>query len=366
MKVVVQVLVVLGFSLLHPHPGFPGDASAKDQTAVAEVNGKAITARELDEPLAAQIQELERQIAALTTEKLDEASRQQQKYELEQQIFELRRKKLDELIDQKLLQGEAARRGMTVEELLAKEVVPRVPPVTDEQVDRFYEQYKNRMVQRPEAELKQKVREILKKHRLLHEQQKYSQTLRTDAKITTLLVPPVLRIQVGVAGAPLKGPESAPVTIVKFEDFDCPFCQQAQTTLGLVMARYGGKVKLVHRDFPIEQLHPSAQQAHEAARCANDQGKFWAYHDALYADERKRSRDDLKALAEQTGLDLPAFEQCLIKRTHRNDVQRDVDEGARLGIKATPVFFINGRQLTGAQPLEQFTQVIDDELARSR
>ena len=152
-----------------------------------------------------------------------------------------------------------------------------------------------------------------------------------------------------MAGAPFKGPETAPVTIVKFEDFDCSFCQRAQATLAQLLARYGGQVKLVHRDFPIDPLHGKSL-AHEAARCADHQGKFWTYHDALYA--------------EAIGLDVGAFEQCLTGGTDRAVVQRDVDEGSRVGVKATPTFFINGRPLVGAQPLERFIQMIDDELVR--
>ena len=166
-----------------------------------------------------------------------------------------------------------------------------------------------------------------------------------------------------MAGAPFKGPETAPVTIVKFEDFDCSFCQRAQATLAQLLARYGGQVKLVHRDFPIDPLHGKSL-AHEAARCADHQGKFWTYHDALYASTRKSTSEELQAHAEAIGLDVGAFEQCLTGGTRRAVVQRDVDEGNRVGVEATPTFFINGRPLVGAQPLERFIQMIDDELVR--
>jgi len=272
---------------------------------------------------------------------------------------------LDEVIGQQLLSEEAAKRGMSSEEVLAKEAYSTVPAVTEEQVEGFYERYKHNLVQRPEAELKEKARRILEKYRLINARQKYIASLRAQARVSTFLTAPILRLEVSVAGAPFKGAETAPVTIVTFEDFNCSFCQQAQATLAQLLARYGGQVRLVHRDFPIDRLHPTAL-AHEAARCADHQGKFWAYHEALYASTRKSTSEELKAHAEAVGLDVGAFERCLTSGTHRAEVLQDVNEGSRVGVKATPTFFINGRPLVGAQPLERFIQVIDDELARLR
>ena len=169
-----------------------------------------------------------------------------------------------------------------------------------------------------------------------------------------------------VDGAPSKGPGAAPVTIVKFEDFQCPFCKQAQATEAQLLSRYGNKVKLVHRDFPISSIHPLAWKAHEAARCANEQGKFWPYHDLLYTNAPKLSVDDLKAYAKEAGLTMPAFEQCLTSEKYKTLVQKDVDEGTRLGVSGTPTFFINGRVLSGAQPLATFAGIVDEELTESR
>ena len=125
-------------------------------------------------------------------------------------------------------------------------------------------------------------------------------------------------------------------------------------------------MKVVHRDFPIDQLHPQARKAHEAARCANEQAKFWAYHDKLYENAPRAAPEHLRAYARDVGLNLPAFEQCLASGKYRAAVQKDVEEGQRLGVTGTPSFFINGRQVTGAQPLETFAGAIDEELARTR
>lgn len=142
------------------------------------------------------------------------------------------------------------------------------------------------------------------------------------------------------------------MAIVEFTDFHCPFCKKVQSTLARVRSRYGEKVKFVHRDPPIDQLHPNARKAHEAARCANEQGKFWTYHAALYANAPKAGPADLQAYAREGGLDVSAFVQCVTSGKYQAAVQQDVDEGRRLGVTGTPAFLINGRMLTGAQSLE--------------
>ena len=156
------------------------------------------------------------------------------------------------------------------------------------------------------------------------------------------------------------------MTIVEFSDFHCPFCQRVLPTLAQLATQYGAKVKLVFRDYPLDQLHPQSRQAHEAARCANEQGKFWAYHDLLFANAPKTSPEQLKASAQEAGLDLPAFDQCLSSGKYQTTVQQDIEAGTHAGVTGTPAFFINGRLLSGAQPLESFARVIEEELARAR
>jgi protein-disulfide isomerase len=169
---------------------------------------------------------------------------------------------------------------------------------------------------------------------------------------------------VSVQGAPFKGGEKAAVTIVEFSDFHCPFCRQVISTLAQLEARYGDKIKLVFRDFPIESLHPGATKAHEAARCANEQGKFWLYHDKLFASSPSSSPEVFKGLAKEVGLDVTGFETCFDSGKYQAAVKKDIDDGNRLGVTGTPAFFINGRLVTGAQPLEAFARIIDDELTR--
>jgi len=309
--------------------------------SLATVNGHAITSEEIEKALGAQLSNLQ------------------------EQIYKLKRQKLEELINATLLTKEARKRDMSVPALLDAEVTSKVGLVTEQEVEKFYEQNKARL-QGDEATLKRQIREQLQNEKITARKQEYFQTLRSGAKIVvSLKPPPVFRAKLSVDGAPFKGPGTAPVTIVKFEDFQCPFCKQAQATEAQLLSRYSTKIRLVHRDFPIDSIHPLARKAHEAARCANEQGKFWEYHDTLYTNAPKASVDDLKAYAKQVGLNVSAFEQCLASGKYKGPVQKDVDEGSRLGVNGTPTFFIDGRVLSGAQPLETFVGIVEDELTRS-
>jgi protein-disulfide isomerase len=207
---------------------------------------------------------------------------------------------------------------------------------------------------------------LLQQQKLNARQEAFLASLRSNAKIVDRLEPPLAaRVDVPIDGAPVRGPADARVTVVEFSDFECPFCKRANGTMASLLEKYSGKIKLVYRDFPLEAIHPLARKAAEAARCARDGGKFWEYHDVLFAESPKLAPEDLKRYAVQVGLDAAKFNACLASGSQSASVQSDIDEGQRLGITATPVFFINGRSVKGAQPTEAFARVIDDELSRS-
>ncbi len=319
--------------------GLPLEArTAPGSTPLAEVDGQAITAEEVEKALGAQLRKLE------------------------EQVYEIKRQKLEALIGERLLAREAAKRGVPVQALLDAEVTPKVGLVTEQEIETFYQANKGQL-RGEEAAVRERIRGHLQNQRLATRREAFVQTLRSRAKVAVHLeAPPVSRAEVAVDGAPFLGPATAPVTIVEFSDFHCPFCKRVLPTLTQLRSRYGEKVKLVFRDFPIGSLHPQASKAAEAARCAHDQGKFWDYHDLLFANAPKGGPEQLKAYAQQVGLDLPSFEQCLSSGIHQAAVQRDVEEGTRLGVTGTPAFFINGRLLSGAQPLESFVRVIEQEL----
>jgi protein-disulfide isomerase len=278
--------------------------------------------------------------------------------QLEQQRYDITRRALENAIAERLLEAEAARRGILIEGLLESEVHAKVKDPTAQEVEAFYEQQKER-IRRPLAEVRLQVVEALKSIRAGQLQDELVASLREKGDVELRLEP--LRVPVNLAGAPLRGPADAPVTIVEFSDFQCPFCKSIQPVVQELRQRYPEQVSWRFKDLPLISIHPGAQSAAEAARCAGDQGKFWEYRDALFKAERI-SREMHKGVAESLGLDSEPFLACLQSEKYRDAVQGDSKEAQELGIGGTPTFVINGIVLSGAQPLEEFTRVIESEL----
>jgi protein-disulfide isomerase len=314
------------------------EVGAQVPDTAAEVNGVAITTTEVDAKLGNNLAQLQ------------------------EQIYSMRQKQLEMMIDQKLLENESAKRGVTIAALVEAEITSRVNEATSADAEKFYKDNKNSL-QGDFKTIGEQIRNFLTAQRVQARQQEFMKTLRSGVKIDVLLKrPPIFRSEVSVEGAPIRGEASAPVTIVEFSDFHCPFCRKTQPVLDELRARYGAKIKLVYRDFPLDSLHPQARAAAEASHCAMDQGKFWEFHDRLFKID-DASQAALSRIAKETGLDFATFETCRSSGKYKNVVQVSTLEGARLGLSATPTFFINGRLLVGAQPIEAFVTIIEEELA---
>ena len=178
-----------------------------------------------------------------------------------------------------------------------------------------------------------------------------------------MLEPPRVTLDI-TDDEPAKGPEDAPIVLVEYSDFQCPYCARAQPSVAQVLQTYGDKVRLVFRDFPLA-MHDNAQLAAEAGQCAAEQGQFWEYHDVLFANARALAASDLQQYATDLGLDMIPFNSCLESGRHTNGVQADLASGQARGVSGTPAFFINGRLLSGAQPFSAFQKIIDEELEQS-
>ena len=265
---------LLGLSLLPTWGCRPRNDSEK----IAEVDGAVITQTELSRSAG----------KALSNAR--------------EQLYKLERQKLDEYIGATLLTREAQNRNVSVSTLLDQEVTSKVAAITDEEIKNFYDSNKDRL--RLEiSKVRDQIREYLKDRKVEAKKIEFLSALRAKAKVTTYLKPPpVYRADVSVTAAPIRGTEKALVTIVKFEDFQCPYCKTVQPTFLDVLKRYDGKLRLVHKDLPLDAIHPQARPAAEAARCAGDQGKFWEYHDKLYAQSPKLAVEDLKSAAKEIGL----------------------------------------------------------------
>lgn len=313
-----------------------------DRAKVAEVDGQVILASELQKYAG-------RELSAQR-----------------ENLYKVEKQKLEEYISAFLLTQEAKKRGVSVEAVLDQEVNSKILPVGDDEIDVFYKSNKARIAMDLDK-AREQLRSYLHNQKIQAQKALFLKSLRSKAKVVTYLKPPpIFRAELSVAGEPSKGSEKAPVTIVKFEDFHCPFCKHVQPTFNELLSRYNGKIRLVHKDLPLETLHPQARQAAEAARCAYEQGKFWEYHDTLYANSPKASADDLKSYAKEVGLNVDSFDHCFASGKYRAVVQQNLNEGANLGLTGTPTFFINGREISGNQPVEAFEAIIDEELARGK
>jgi protein-disulfide isomerase len=286
--------------------------------------------------------------------------------EQRERFYHLQKQKLEEYVDAVILTREAKKSGVSVGTLLDWEVHSKIMPITDDEIEVFYSSNQSRLGT-DLKESREQIREFLRVKKIETQKTLYLKSLRSNSRIETYLKPPPpFRAEVPITGAPSKGPESAPVTIVKFEDYQCPFCKQVQPTFVELFKQYDGKVRLVHKDLPLEAIHPLARQTAEASRCANEQGKFWSYHDKLYASAPKLSAEDLKNYAKEVGLNVWLFDRCFTTGKYRATVEKDLSDGVQLGLTGTPTFFINGREISGAQSLETFVTMIDEELGRAK
>jgi protein-disulfide isomerase len=320
-------------------------APATGPEIVATVAGKPISRAELDTRLKA-----DRQASA-------------QMFDVENQRYEVLEGVLDNMIDESLFSAEAKHRGVTVDQLLAAEVDGKITPVTEAEKRSQYESIKERVKGQPEADVLRQIESGMRQERQAERRAAFAYELWKKANATIALDAPRLSVEPG--DGPAQGPASAPVTIVEFSDFQCPYCARAAITLRELKKQYGERVRLVFRHFPLRQIHPHAEKAAEAASCAGEQGHFWEMHDRLFENQAQLELADLKRRASDLHLNTAAFDRCLDSGRAASRVQRDAAAGEELGVRGTPGIFINGRVFRGALPLQRFARVVDGELARA-
>jgi protein-disulfide isomerase len=262
----------------------------------------------------------------------------------------------------RLLAAEARKRKVSVDELLALEVDSAVPQPADDVVVQFYNENKPRL-EGTLADNASAIRDYLKSEKRQTVYETFVADLKKSYGVKSYLEPS--RTTIATAGRPSKGPANAPVTIVEFSDFECPFCRALFPTLERIEADYKDKLRVVYMQFPLATMHTHARNAAEASLCAYEQNKFWQLHDAMFNDQQNLSVADLKQKAAKLSLDMKAFNTCLDSDKYLAEIQSDMEEGVRVGISGTPALFINGRLLIGAQPYGDIQKIIEDELRRS-
>jgi len=261
-----------------------------------------------------------------------------------------------------LVEAAAAARGITADALL-EEIIGDQLEVSEDDVRSFYIQNQSAMQGRTYEAMESQVRDYLENQIRETALEEFAAEAAVESNVEYVLGP--FRVELDIAGAPFIGPEDAPVTMVEFSDFECPYCESFVPTLEQVKATYPEQVKVVFLQFPLRQIHPNAQKSGEASLCAFEQDKFWEAHDLYFAERSSLTVPDLKEKAERLGLDTEAFATCLDTGKYADRVQAEIDTGIAVGVTGTPAVFINGRPLPGgAVPFEMVAELIDDELER--
>ena len=342
---ILVVAAVLGVvACQSPRSAQPSQQQKQDpSTPVARIAGKTITAGELDDAVKKDLTQLDQQY--------------------QEQRYQIRRNQLESMLRQRAFDDKAKAKGVTREELVNKEIAAKIPEPGDDEIRALYDRAKAGGQQLPPFDqVKPDIARFIKNQKGQQMLADYYDGLKKEMGVEVLLPayqPPKVAVD---ATGPSKGPATAPVTIVEFSDYECPFCVRAEPTVKEVLDAYPGKIKLVYRDYPLP-MHKQAPKAAEAAHCAGDQGKYWEMHDKLFAANGKLAPADLKASARQiSGIDAGKFDQCLDSGSKAAEVEKNRKAGEDAGVSGTPAFFINGRLLSGAQPAEAFKAAIDEEL----
>ncbi len=311
---------------------------------VATWSGGEILSTELDETISTELTKIEAEYVTSS--------------------HEARQNGLDALLGEKVLEAEAKKRGLDgVEALLKAEINDKLSEPTEEEIKSFYTVMARRMGGRSIDEVRPAIVGEIKRRATAERFETFMGEMRRAYAVkTSLPAPEMPRIPVSVDDDPFIGPEDAPITIVQFAEFQCPYCGRAKDVIDQLMEKYEGKIKMVYRDFPLS-FHDRAIPAAIAANCAGEQGQYWPMFDLLMSNQRALTDADLTGHATKLSLDLDKWNTCREDPAQAQEVQKDFEDGSKAGVQGTPAFFINGIFLNGAVPLEQFTAIIDAELA---
>ncbi len=315
--------------------GTDADALSSGATVVAEVDGKKLTLADL------------------------ERSHPTSLFQARNNFYQAERQAVQDFVDDYLLQREAEKENVTVDELIQRHVASTLPKDPSDEALRVY--YEGVDTNQPYETVRDQILASLRQRRLAKAKGEYVKSLRSQANLAFRIGPP--RADISLKGVPIRGFTEAPVTVVEFADYECPYCQQVQPALDKLEAEYKGKLAFVYKDSPLP-THPHAEKAAEAAHCAEEQGKYWEYHDSLYKSKQLEI-PQLKEQARKLGLDGTAFDQCLESGKEAARVQTQLNESQTLQLQGTPSFFINGQFFSGGLSYEKFHEVVESELAVS-
>ena len=317
-----------------------------DSEVLADIRGRTISRGELEGAV-------EEELHQLAMDNLRFAADQ------ERRRYDILAKQLSTMMSEELFRLEAAERGISQDDLLEQEVYSKAESPTERDVESFYAMNSSRM-QEPKVQVLPMIRRHLAETKMDEAHQSFLDQLKEKYQVEDHFGP--FRLDIATEGHPSLGAADAPVTLVEFSDFECPYCLAMFSNLKTLQRDYGEKVRVVFRQFPLNSIHPHAQKAAEASLCAADQGKFWELHDAMFEDQGSLAVSDMEKKAEFLGLDVARFQNCLSDARYADRVKQDVAAGTAAGVIGTPAIFVNGRPLLGSVPYDRIVKLVDEEL----
>jgi protein-disulfide isomerase len=302
-----------------------------DTSVVAEVNGVKLTVADLEQEESGKL------------------------LQAHNQYYQVEKKALEDLIEKRLLQQKAKQQGLSVDQLVDRDIKSQVQDPTEDQMRVYYEGLES---DQPYEAVQVKILEKIRQLRTDKARAAYMKVLRAQSHVIVELASP--SANVNLENAYTLGSKHARVTLVEFADYECPYCQKVASDLKKLHDEFGDKLAFVFKDYPLP-MHSHAQKAAEAARCAGQQGKFWEYHDELFRS-KQLDVDRLKEDAQVLHLDGSQFGRCLDSGEKSAEVQLDREEGVKLGLSGTPSFFVNGHFYSGALDYAALHQIVEQQI----
>lgn len=287
-----------------------------------------------------------------------------QVYDAEVKLHELKMSRIRTLVLKTLMDNDPNKKGLSNDEFLEKNISGKVK-VSDKEINAFIEERKIPK-ENINDQIKEKVRQFLEMEKKKQAIENWIAEKTKKSPVEVYLPEPRRPVfEVNVGNAPFVGGADAKVTIVEYSDFQCPFCAKGAELMNEIKKKYGNKVKIAFKNYPLP-FHTHAKDAAHAALCVHEEKAeyFWKLHDVMFADQTKLSPTDLKGLAKKIGANSEKFDQCMSSNKFMASIEKDMQEGQDLGVQSTPTFFVNGQLVQGAYPIEVFSEIIDRELAK--
>lgn len=329
-------------------------------SACSESNGKShyLFKSAPKEGLAAKVADME-----ITNAELQDGI-ESELFEAESKVFEIKFNRLKNLLLQKYMDRDERKKGLSNDEFLDKFIAKGIV-VSEKEINAFIKD-QNIPSEHINPQVREKIKNYLEMERKKEAIDKWIAD-QTNKNPVEVYLPkprrPTFDVQAG--NSPSFGDKSAKVTIVEFSDFQCPFCAKGSDLLKEIKKKYGNKVQVVFKNFPLP-FHNHAEKAAVAGLCAFQENAqaFWKMHDEMFTNQDGLDLEGLKKLAKKIGLKAENFDKCLIENKTLDQVKADIEEGKKAKVKSTPTFFINGQLVNGAQPIEVFSEIIDEELSK--